>query len=154
MVNRFCVWDPFWSMVVLKMLFIQITSPLSLLFLFLLLLLFFFSSFLLQVKLQTMRRKSTFRNRWKNSELDFWLLSIRSRSDQNKALITSSCVRTHSALHTKPKYEAPFGANPSHLAPLWPSPRWESSLRARECLALSQGYLQPSWSVFDHNKLF
>lgn len=68
---------PFWSMIVLKMLLTHITSPphlppCSLLFpcwFFL-----FFSSFLLQLKLQTLRRKMIFE---KYEKLVNWTLTIR-----------------------------------------------------------------------------
>ena len=73
------------------------------------------------------------------------------RSDQIKTLLSSSCTRTNSAYTNMNPH---LGLTHQCLDQLWPNPGWDSSLRAREYLTLSQSYLLPSWSVLDHDKLF
>ena len=77
--------------------------------------------------------------------------SIVNRSDQIKTLLSSSCMRTNS---TYTNMNPHLGLTHQCLDQLWPNPGWESSLRAREYLTLSQSYLLPSCSVLDHDKLF
>ena len=77
--------------------------------------------------------------------------SIVNISDQLKTLLSSSCVRTNSAYMNMNPH---LGLTHQCSDQLWPNPEWESSLRAREYLTLSQSYLTPLWSVLDHDKLF